>query len=79
MLRDMDRLDGELPATALAAFADDLRTRFGADEQRVDDLLAALAPLPLTIATHHRYLLPSLLKRTGRRDVRSSGEVLMAL
>src|SRR5262249_14733038 len=32
-----------LPATALAAFADDLRTRFGAEEQRVDDLLAALA------------------------------------
>jgi hypothetical protein len=42
-LRDLDRLDGELPTTALAAFANDLRTRFGADEQRVDDLLAALA------------------------------------
>jgi hypothetical protein len=31
-----DRLDGELPATALEAFAHDLRARFGAEQQRVD-------------------------------------------
>src|SRR5262249_22544335 len=42
-LQDLDRLDGELPATALEAFAHDLRSRFGAQEQLVDDLLAALA------------------------------------
>ncbi len=42
-LQELDRLDGELPTTALGAFAHDLRTRFGAEEQRVDDLLAALA------------------------------------
>ena len=42
-LQELDRLDGELPATALEAFAHDLRARFGAEEQRVDDLLAALA------------------------------------
>jgi WD40 repeat protein len=42
-LQDLDRLDGELPTTALGAFEQDLRARFGAHEQRVDDLLAALA------------------------------------
>ena len=42
-LRELDRLDGELPTTALEAFAHDLRARFGAEQQRVDDLLAALA------------------------------------
>jgi hypothetical protein len=42
-LQELDRLDGELPWTALEAFAQDLRARFGAEEQRVDDLLAALA------------------------------------
>ena len=42
-LQELDRLDGELPATALEAFAHDLRARFGAEQQRVDDLLAALA------------------------------------
>jgi WD40 repeat protein len=42
-LQELDRLDGALPATALEAFAHDLQARFGADEQRVDDLLAALA------------------------------------
>jgi WD40 repeat protein len=42
-LQELDRLDGALPATALGAFAHDLQTRFGADQQRVDDLLAALA------------------------------------
>jgi WD40 repeat protein len=42
-LLELDRLDGELPATALEAFAHDLRARFGAEQQRVDDLLAALA------------------------------------
>jgi WD40 repeat protein len=42
-LQDLDRLDGELPTTALGAFEQDLRSRFGAHEQRVDDLLAALA------------------------------------
>jgi hypothetical protein len=42
-LQELDRLDGEVPATALEAFAHDLQARFGADEQRVDDLLAALA------------------------------------
>jgi hypothetical protein len=42
-LQELDRLDGELPTTALEAFAHDLRARFGAEQQRVDDLLAALA------------------------------------
>jgi WD40 repeat protein len=42
-LQESDRLDSALPGTALEAFAHDLRARFGADEQRVDDLLAALA------------------------------------
>jgi WD40 repeat protein len=42
-LQERDRLDGELPATALQAFADDLRARFGAERQLVDDVLAALA------------------------------------
>jgi WD40 repeat protein len=42
-LQELDRLDGVLPATALEAFAHDLQARFGADKQRVDDLLAALA------------------------------------
>ena len=42
-LQDLERLDGKLPANALDAFKRDLRRRFGADEQRVDDLLAALA------------------------------------
>ncbi|MGY8704596.1 WD40 repeat domain-containing protein [Bradyrhizobium sp. 18BD] len=42
-LQDLDRLDGELPTTALAAFANDIRTRFETNEQLVDDLLAALA------------------------------------
>jgi WD40 repeat protein len=42
-LQELVRLDGALPATALEAFANDLQSRFGAEEQRVDDLLAALA------------------------------------
>ena len=42
-LQELDQLDGELPATALEAFAHDLQARFGTEEQRVDDLLAALA------------------------------------
>lgn len=42
-LQEMDRLDGDLPATALGAFVGDLRARFAPDEQRVDDVLAALA------------------------------------
>jgi WD40 repeat protein len=42
-LQDRDRLDGELPATALEGFADDLRARFGVEQQLVDDLLAGLA------------------------------------
>jgi WD40 repeat protein len=42
-LQELPRLDGGLPAGALEAFAQDLRARFGADEKRVDDLLAALA------------------------------------
>jgi WD40 repeat protein len=42
-LQELDRLDGELPTTALEAFGHDLRARFGAEQQRVDDLLAALA------------------------------------
>jgi WD40 repeat protein len=43
MLWDLGRLEDELPGSALEAFTDDLRTRFGTGEQRVDDLLAALA------------------------------------
>ena len=42
-LQERDRLDGELPATALEAFADDLRARFGSEQQLVDDFFAALA------------------------------------
>jgi WD40 repeat protein len=42
-LQDLDHLDAKLPSDALAAFANDLRVRFGAEEQRVDDLFAALA------------------------------------
>jgi WD40 repeat protein len=42
-LQELDSLDGELPSTALEAFAHDLQTRFGGERQRVDDLLAALA------------------------------------
>jgi hypothetical protein len=42
-LQELDRLDGTLPANALEAFAQDLKSRFGSDEQKVDDLLAALA------------------------------------
>jgi WD40 repeat protein len=42
-LQDSDWLDIELPTTALRAFEQDLRARFGAQEQRVNDLLAALA------------------------------------
>lgn len=42
-LQDQDRLDGELPATALEAFEQDLRVRFEGNERLVDDLLGALA------------------------------------
>jgi WD40 repeat protein len=42
-LQERDRLDGELPSTALEAFADDLRARFGDAQRLVDDVLAALA------------------------------------
>ena len=42
-LQSLNRLDSELPTTALQAFVSDLKQRFGENEQRVDDLLAALA------------------------------------
>jgi hypothetical protein len=42
-LQELDRLDSELPTTALEAFAHDLQARFGTEEQRVDALLVALA------------------------------------
>jgi WD40 repeat protein len=42
-LQESNRLDGELPATALDAFAHDLQARFGPEQQRVDDILGALA------------------------------------
>ena len=42
-LQDRDRLDGDLPGTALEAFEQDLHVRFEGNERRVDDLLGALA------------------------------------
>ena len=42
-LQDQDQLDGLLPASALEAFEQDLAIRFKGDEQRVNDLLGALA------------------------------------
>jgi hypothetical protein len=42
-LQDRDRLDGDLPATALEAFEQDLSARFEGNERRVDDLLGALS------------------------------------
>jgi hypothetical protein len=42
-LQERDRLDGDLPATPLEAFEQDLSVRFPGDERRVDDLLGALA------------------------------------
>jgi hypothetical protein len=42
-LQERGELDGKLPATTLDAFEEDLRTRFGTDQLRVNDLLAALA------------------------------------
>jgi WD40 repeat protein len=42
-LQDRDQLVGDLPATALEAFEQDLSTRFEGEERRVDDLLGALA------------------------------------
>ncbi len=42
-LQEIDRLDEELPDSALDAFVHDLHQRFGADRKRVDDLLGALA------------------------------------
>src|SRR5262249_9954330 len=42
-LQDQERLDGDLPATALQAVEQDLNIRFKGNERRVDDLLGALA------------------------------------
>jgi hypothetical protein len=42
-LQEQDALDGELPATALEAFEQDLSVRFKGGVSRVDDLLGALA------------------------------------
>jgi len=42
-LQEQDRLDEELPATALDAFEQDLSVRFKDSEQRVNDLLGGLA------------------------------------
>jgi WD40 repeat protein len=42
-LQELDHLESALPATALEAFVHDLQARFGGEQQRVDDLLAALA------------------------------------
>jgi hypothetical protein len=42
-LREQETLDGELPATALEAFEQDLDIRFKGEKRRVDDLLGALA------------------------------------
>jgi WD40 repeat protein len=42
-LEDREDLEGLLPQSALAAYEQDLATRFKGDEQRVDDLLGALA------------------------------------
>ena len=42
-LQEQERLECDLPANALDAFVSDLHARFPNDEQRVDDLLNALA------------------------------------
>jgi|GEM_PF-816297 len=42
-LQGQDRLDSALPATALDAFEQDLKVRFEGEEQRLNDLLGALA------------------------------------
>src|SRR4029453_1407935 len=42
-LQDLERLDGELPRTALEAFVADLQRRFGERAELVDELLAILA------------------------------------
>jgi WD40 repeat protein len=42
-LQERDSLEGELPATALDAFEQDLDTRFQGEKRRVNDLLGALA------------------------------------
>ncbi|MGD9658357.1 MAG: hypothetical protein AB7U61_12115, partial [Methylocystis sp.] len=42
-LQDQDRLDGQLPDTPIKAFEQDLTVRFKGEEQRLNDLLAALA------------------------------------